>query len=157
MKVKETVLSPPKAKKIPKKLREHNDVRIDNYYWLRERENPEVLDYLKKENAYNEQKTAHTREYREALFKEMKGRIKEDDKSVPYKYNGYWYITHYEKGKNYPVYSRKKGSLDAPEEILFDVNEMAKGHGFFSFGGLNVSPDNKLVAFATDTVGRRNY
>lgn len=124
---------------------------------MNERENPEVLHYLNSENEYNEKMTAHTRELQEKLFLEMRGRIKEDDSSVPYKLNGYWYLTRFEKGKDYPVYSRKKGSLDAPEEILFDVNEMAEGFEYYSLGGLNVSPDNKLIAFGVDTLSRRKY
>lgn len=157
MKVVDKEILAPQAKKIPVKLEKHGDVRIDNYFWLRERENPEVVDYLTRENLYNEQMTAHTKDLQENLFQEMKGRIKEDDSSVPYKLNGYWYITRYEKGKDYPIYSRKKETLDAPEEILFDVNEMAKGYDYYRLGGLNVSPDNKLVAFAVDTVSRRKY
>lgn len=157
MKVADKDILAPQAKKIPVKLEKHGDVRTDNYFWLRERENPDVLDYLSRENLYNEQMTAHTKDFQEKLFQEMKGRIKEDDSSVPYKLNGYWYITRYEKGKDYPIYSRKKDTLDAPEEILFDVNEMAKGYDYYRLGGLNVSPDNKLIAFAVDTVSRRKY
>ncbi len=157
MKVADKEILAPQAKKNPVKLEKHADVRTDNYFWLRERENPDVLDYLTRENQYNEKMTAHTKDFQETLFQEMKGRIKEDDSSVPYKLNGYWYITRYEKGKDYPVYSRKKDTLDAPEEILFDVNEMAKGYDYYRLGGLNVSPDNKLIAFAVDTVSRRKY
>lgn len=157
MKVADKKILAPQAKKIPVKLEMHEDVRTDNYFWLRERENPDVLDYLTRENLYNEKMTAHTKDFQEKLFQEMKGRIKEDDSSVPYKLNGYWYITRYEKGKDYPIYSRKKDTLDAPEEILFDVNEMARGYDYFRLGGLNVSPDNKLIAFAVDTVSRRKY
>ena len=148
---------PPKAKKIEKKLEFHGDVRIDNYYWMNDRENPDVIDYLKSENEYNEKMTAHTKEFQEKLFEEMKSRIKEDDESVPYKLNGYWYLTRFEKGYDYPIYSRKKESLDAPEELMFNVNEMAEGHDYYSLGGLNVSEDNKLVAFGVDTVSRRKY
>lgn len=147
----------PVAKKIPTTLEKHGDVRIDNYFWMNQRDHSDVLAYLEEENNYNEQLTAHTKTFQNDLFKEMKGRIKEDDESVPYKLNGYWYLARYEKGKDYPIYSRKKDSLDAPEEILFDVNEMAKGHEFYNLGGINVSPDNKLVAFAVDHIGRRQY
>lgn len=147
----------PRAKKIPVNLEKHGDVRVDNYFWLRERDNSEVLDYLSRENFYNEQMTASTKELQEELFQEVKKRIKEDDSSVPYKLNGYWYITRYKKGKDYPIYSRKKDSLDAPEEILFDVNEMAKGYDYYRLGGLSVSRDNKLISFAVDTVSRRQY
>ncbi len=154
--LKDSIL-PPKAKKIAEKLEIHGDIRIDNYYWMNNRENPDVIDYLKQENDYNDNMTSHTRAFQEKLFEEMKSRIKEDDESVPYKLNGYWYLTRFETGKDYPVYSRKKETLDAPEEVLFNVNEMAEGYDYYSLGGLNVSPDNKLVAFGTDTVSRRKY
>ncbi|NDI98882.1 S9 family peptidase [Flavobacterium sp. LaA7.5] len=149
--------TPPTAAIHPKQLEKHGDVRIDNYYWLNERENPEVIDYLNKENEYYQKMTEHIKKFREDLYEEMKGRIKEDDSSVPYFYNGYYYITRYEKGKDYPIYSRKKGSLDAKEEIMFDCNEMAKGHSYFNLNGLNVSEDNQWVAFGIDTVSRRQY
>ena len=150
-------LQPPVAKIIPKTLEKHGDKRIDNYYWLNERENPEVIDYLNKENEYYQKSTAHTKPLQDDLFTEMKSRIKEDDSSVPYFYNGYFYITRYETGKDYPIYSRKKGTLEAQEEILFDCNEMAKGHSYFSLGGLNISEDNKWAAFGVDLVSRRQY
>ena len=147
----------PKAKKKQKELSIHNDIRIDEYYWLNDRDNPEVIDYLNAENAYFEQMTSHTKDFEQTLFEEMKARIKEDDESVPYKYNGYWYIVKYETGKDYPIYVRKKDTLDNPEELLFDCNEMAKGHDYFKLTGLSVSPDNSMIAFGLDTVGRRNY
>ncbi|WP_396162284.1 S9 family peptidase [Flavobacterium sp.] len=150
-------LQPPVAKIIPKTLEKHGDKRIDNYYWLNERENPEVIDYLNKENEYYQKSTAQTKPLQDDLFTEMKSRIKEDDSSVPYFYNGYYYITRYETGKDYPIYSRKKGTLEAQEEILFDCNEMAKGHSYFSLGGLNISEDNKWAAFGVDLVSRRQY
>ena len=148
---------PPIAKKIAKKLKKHGHVRIDNYYWLNDRENPEVIDYLNQENAYYDAMTLHTKELQQKLFEEMKGRIKEDDQSVPYLYNGYYYITRYETGKGYPIYSRKKGSLSADEEIIFNCNELAEGHAFFQLGGLSISPDNKRAAFSTDVIGRRMF
>ncbi|WP_159023173.1 S9 family peptidase [Formosa sp. L2A11] len=148
---------PPVAKKIPEKLIAHNDVRIDNYFWLNDREDEEVISYLNAENEYTKQKMAHTEQFQKDLFEEMKSRIKEDDESVPYKLNGYWYITRYEKGKDYPVYTRKKESLDAKEEILFDCNEMAKDLTYFKLGGISISEDNKLAAFSVDTVSRRQY
>ncbi|WP_370640656.1 S9 family peptidase [Flavobacterium sp. SM15] len=150
-------VAPPIAAVKPKKLEKHGHIRTDNYYWLNERENPEVIDYLNKENDYYNAMTAHTKQFQKDLFEEMKSRIKEDDSSVPYLYNGYYYITRYEKGKDYPIYARKKGSLDAKEEIMFDCNEMAKGHAYFQLGGLNVSEDNKWCAFGVDTVSRREY
>ena len=148
---------PPIAKIIPKTLDKFGDVRIDNYFWLNDRENPEVIDYLNKENAYYKKMTAHTKAFQKELFEEMKARIKEDDESVPYLYNGYYYITRFETGKNYPIYSRKKGSLSAKEEILFDCNKLAKGQPYFQLGGLSISPDNKLAVFSLDIVGRRIY
>lgn len=150
-------IKPPVAKIVPKKLEKHGDIRIDNYYWLNERENPEVIDYLNKENEYYQKSTAHTKQFQEELFLEMKGRIKEDDTSVPYFYNGYWYITRFETGKDYPIHTRKKGSLEAKEEILFDCNEMAKGQSYFNLSGINISEDNKWAAFGVDLVSRRQY
>jgi len=152
-----SVIKPPQAKIIPTKLEKFDDIRIDNYFWLNDRENPEVIDYLNKENQYYQEMTAHTNNFQKELFEEMKSRIKEDDQSVPYLYNGYYYITRFETGSDYPIYSRKKGSLTAKEEILFNCNELAKGHKFFKLGGLSVSSDNQYIAFSVDTVGRRIY
>ena len=152
-----TNLQAPIAKKLPKELSIHNDNRIDDYYWMNDRENPEVIDYLNAENTYFEEMTAHTKDFEQCLFEEMKARIKEDDESVPYKYNGYWYIVKYETGKDYPIYIRKKDTLDNPEELLFDCNAMAEAHDYFKLTGLSVSPDNTMIAFGLDTVGRRNY
>lgn len=151
------IIQPPVATKKTKELSVHGDLRIDNYYWLNKKENPEVIDYLNAENDYTKSMMRHTETFQKELFKEMKGRIKEDDTSVPYKLNGYWYITHYEKGKDYPIYIRKKERLDAPEEILFDCNEMAKEHAYFNLGSIAISPDNTLAAFSTDIVSRRQY
>jgi oligopeptidase B len=150
-------ITPPKAEKIAKELKAHDDIRIDNYYWLNNPEDEKVINYLKEENEYYESMTAHTKKFKEDLFEEMKARIKEDDESVPYKLNGYYYITRYEIGKDYPIYTRKKGSLEATEEILFDVNEMAKDYSYYNLTGLNVSEDNKLVSFGVDTLSRRKY
>lgn len=141
----------------PHLIEKHGDKRTDNYFWLNQRENPEVINYLNQENDYYNKMTAHTKQFQSDLFDEMKGRIKEDDQSVPYLYNGYYYITRFETGKDYPIYARKKGSLDTKEEILFDCNVLAKGHSFFQLGGLSISPDNKFATFGTDTVGRRIY
>ena len=148
---------PPLANKIPKELKIHGDVRVDEFYWLNDRENPEVIDYLNKENDYYKQETKHTKIFQEDLFEEMKSRIKKDDSSVPYKYNGYWYITKYEKGKDYPIYTRKKESLDSIEELLFDCNIMAKDHSYFRLVGLNISPNNQFISYGLDTTGRRQY
>ncbi|MFP2995035.1 S9 family peptidase [Spongiivirga sp. MCCC 1A20706] len=147
----------PLAKKNPTQLEKHGDIRQDDYFWLNDRENPDVTNYLNQENEYYDCMTAHTKDFQKSLFEEMKARIKEDDESVPYKYNGYWYITRFEVGKDYPIFTRKKETLEAEEEILFDCNKMAKGHSYFKLGGLNISPDNNLVAFGVDTVSRRKY
>lgn len=147
----------PVAKIIPTTLEKHGDVRIDNYFWLNDRENPEVIDYLNKENDFYTAATAHTKQFQTQLFDEMKSRIKEDDESVPYLYNGYYYITRFETGSDYPIYSRKKGSLLAEEEIMFNCNEMAKGQKYFQLSGLSISTNNQFATFALDTVGRRIY
>ena len=151
------MIQPPIAKIIPRKLKKHKEIRVDNYFWLNDRENPEVIEYLNQENAYYQEKTAHTKDFQAQLFEEMKSRIKEDDQSVPYLYNGYYYITRFEKGQNYPIYSRKKESLSAKEEILFNCNEMAKDKPYFQLGALSISPDNKMALFSYDIVGRRIY
>lgn len=148
---------PPIAKQIPKELVAHNDVRIDHYFWMNDRENPEVIQYLEEENAYCDNALKHTEQFQKDLFEEMKARIKEDDQSVPYKYNGYWYILKFETGKGYPIYIRRKETLEAPDELLFDCNKMAEGHSYFKLVGISISPDNKKVAFGLDTLGRRQY
>ena len=152
-----TLVEAPKARKIPKKLIQHDDVRVDDYFWLNERENKEVIDYLEAENAYFDEVMAHTKDFQADLFHEMKARIKEDESSVPYKHNGYWYITRFEKGKGYPIYTRKKDSLDATEEVLLDCNKEAEEFDYFKVRGLSVSPDNKWLAYGEDTVSRRQY
>ena len=152
-----TDITIPIAQKKPKKLIKHKDVRVDEYYWLNDREDTEVLSYLKQENEYYKALTSHTKDFQKILFKEIKSRIKEDDHSVPYKNNGYWYATRYETGKEYPIYSRRKGKEDAAEQIIFNCNEMAEAHKYFSLGGVAVSPNNKLASFGLDTVSRRQY
>ena len=158
----------PKAEIQAKSLTIHNSTRIDNYFWMRltdeqktaknkDAQTQKVEAYLNSENEYFDQVTASTNNFQKELFEEMKGRIKEDDTSVPYFRNNYFYITRFEKGSQYPIYSRKKENLEANEEILFDVNKEAEGYEYFQLGGLNVSPNNTLVAFATDTVSRRQY
>jgi oligopeptidase B len=150
-------VSPPTAKVVPHRLEAHGHVRIDDYYWLRERDNPEVIAYLEAENAYTDAVMAHTEELQETLYQEILGRIKQTDLSVPVFDNGYYYYSRTEEGKDYPVYARKQGSLEAAEEVLVDVNQLAEGHGFTSVRSPAVSPDNDLIAFAQDTVGRRFY
>jgi len=158
----------PKAEIQEKSLTIHNSTRIDNYFWMRltdeqktaknkDAQTQKVEAYLNSENEYFDQVTASTNNFQKELFEEMKGRIKEDDTSVPYFRNDYFYITRFEKGSQYPIYSRKKENLEAKEEVLFDVNKEAEGYEYFQLGGLNVSPNNTLVAFATDTVSRRQY
>ncbi len=166
--MKSTDAKAPVAEKQPSKLEKHGDVRIDNYFWMRlsdeqknaidkDAQTQKVVNYLEEENTYYKEVTAYTKPFQEELFEEMKGRIKEDDSSVPYKDNGYFYITRYETGNQYPIYSRKKENLEAEEEVLFNVNEMAKDFDYYQLGGLNISSDNKLAVFATDTVSRRQY
>jgi len=150
-------IKPPVAKIIPKELTEHGQTRIDNYFWLNQRENPEVLAYLEAENAYKEALMAHTKDLQEKLFQEIIGRIKQTDMSVPYKDQGYFHYTRYEEGGEYPIYCRKKGSPDAEEEIILNVNDMAKGHDFFSVAGYSTSSDNNVIAYGVDTVSRRLY
>lgn len=152
-----TLIQIPKAKIIPQTLEKHGHKRTDNYYWLNNKDNPEVIDYITKENEYYTHSTAHTKDFQKDLFEEMKSRIKEDDESVPYFYNDYFYSTRFEKGKDYPIHSRKKGTLEAQEEILFDCNEMAKGFAYFNLAGLSISEDNTMCAFGVDTVSRRQY
>jgi len=150
-------IQPPKAKKIAKKLVEHGDERIDNYYWLNDSENPEVIAYLNAENEYYNAKTSNIKELQEDLFQEMKSRIKEDDESVPYKKNQYLYITKFKIGQQYPIFTRKKDTLNTVEEIMFDVNKMAKKHTYYNLSGISVSPNNKIAAFGIDKVSRRQY
>ena len=151
------IMQAPKAKKIEKKLTIHADTRIDPYYWLNDRENQDVIDYLNAENTYTKAVLKPTEKLQQQLFEEMRGRIKEDDSSVPYKLNGFWYETKYEIGKEYPIYQRYKESLNTQPELLFDVNEMAKDHAYYQLGGINISPNNKLAAFGVDNVSRRIY
>lgn len=150
-------LNPPVAKKIPQELTIHGDTRIDDYYWLNQRDNPEVMAYLEAENAYKEAAMAHTNELQEKLFDEIVGRIKQTDLSVPYKDQGYFYYHRYEEGGEYRIHCRKKESLEAEEEIVLNVNQMAEGHDFFNVRNFSVSPNNNLIAYGVDTVSRRKY
>lgn len=149
--------TPPIAKKVKKELKIHNDIRIDNYYWLNQRENPEVISYLNQENKYKETKLKSTKKFQKKLFEEMKGRIKKDDNSVPYFFNDYWYITKYEKNKEYPIYTRRYLNIEGQEEVLLDVNELAKDYDYYQVSGISISPDNKKMAFGVDTLSRRIY
>nr|NQU94329.1 S9 family peptidase [Bacteroidota bacterium] len=150
-------IDPPQAKKVTKEFNEHGNVRVDNYYWLNDREDPEVISYLEAENVYTETIMEHTIELQEKLYDEIVGRIKQTDESVPYKLRGYYYYTRYEEGQEYPIYCRKMGSMEASEEIMLNVNEMAEGFDFYQVTGINVSPDNRILAFGEDTVSRRKY
>lgn len=147
----------PIAKKIPHELSIHGDVRIDDYFWLNQRENPEVIDYLNQENLYQEEMMSDTQDLQNQLFEEMLGRIKQDDVSYPVKKNGYYYYTRYEKGKEYPIYCRRKDSMDNPEQVFLNCNEMAEGYHYFDIGAYSVSPNNELLAYSVDTVSRRQY
>jgi oligopeptidase B len=158
----------PIAEKIPFELKIHGETRIDNYYWMRlsdeqksaekkDAQTQKVYDYLNAENDYCNALMKHTEAFQESLYKEMVGRIKQDDASVPYFKNGYWYYTRYAEGKEYAIYCRKKGSLDSKEEIMLDGNILAKDLAYFDLGAMAVSPDNKILAYATDTLSRRVY
>lgn len=159
---------PPMADKINKELTIHNNTRIDPYYWMRladeqknakvpDEQTKQVLKYLKAENEYTKTVLKHTDDLQEQLFKEIVGRIKKDDESVPVKRNGYYYYTRFQKGGEYPIYCRKKETLNAVEEVVLDVNQMAIGHDYFHVTGLSVSENNKIAAFGVDTVSRRQY
>ena len=159
------------AKKIPYNLTEHGDTRVDNYYWMRlsdeqknaaaesrDQQTKDVLDYLNAENDYTKKVLAHTEEFQKKLFEEMKGRIKEDDQSVPMKDNGYWYYTKFVAGKDYAINCRKKETMENPsEEILIDGPAMAAGHDYWALGGIDITDDNALMCFSEDVVSRRIY
>ena len=149
--------NPPICKKIPFEMEKHGDLRIDNYYWLRERDNKEVIDYLEAENDFTKSSLKDTEDLQKNLFEEIKGRIKEQDESVPYKKNGYWYYTRFNKGQEYPIYCRKKENLNNKEEVILDANIRAEGHDYYQLGGMSISPDNKTLAFGEDIIGRRIY
>ena len=161
-------LLPPDTEKIPYEMTFHGDTRVDNYYWMRlsdeqksakhyDEKTTQVVDYINRENEYTQVSLSHTKTFQNKLFKEIVGRIKKDDNSVPYFENGYYYYRRYEKNKEYPIYCRKKGSLDSKEQIILDVNELAKGYDYFAVGGRFVSPDNNWLAYGVDTLSRRFY
>jgi len=153
------VPQPPVAAKKPHQVVSTNGTREDEYYWLRDdkRENAEMLAYVKAENAYADAMLAHVKVLETKVYNEIIGRLQQDDSTVPYLMNGYWYFRRFETGKEYPIYSRRADGANAPEEILLNVNELAKGHDFFEVGDIAISPDSKLMAWAEDTVGRRQY
>ncbi|MBN3584601.1 S9 family peptidase [Algoriphagus aestuarii] len=150
-------MTPPIAAKKPEILETHGHQRIDNYFWMRDRENPEVIDYLNQENEYLKDQLKHTEAFQASLFEELKRRIKEDDQSVPYFKSGYFWYARYEKGSEYPIYCRKPETLENPEEVILDVNFLAEGKSYFHVGATTSSPDQKILAFAADEVGRRIY
>ena len=150
-------LREPIAEKIEKKLSIHGDTRIDEYYWLNQRGDKNVINYLNAENAYRDEYMQDYKNLEEELFLEIKSRIKEDDSSVPYLDNGYYYYTRYEKDKQYPIYCRKKGDLKSDEEILIDVNIMSEGYEYFRVGDIEISPNDKIMAYSVDTLSRRIY
>jgi oligopeptidase B len=149
--------APPVAKIIPHPETLFGDVRNDNYYWLKDKSSPEVIKYLEEENAYTQTLMKPTENLQEDLYKELLGRIKETDLTVPHRIDDYYYYSRTEQGKNYPIYCRKKGSLEAPEKLILDVNALAEGHKFFSVGAAAVSPNHNLMAFSTDTTGSETY
>ena len=149
--------APPVAKKLPKTTEINGHTMVDNYFWLRDKKNPEVKAYLEAENAYTDAVMKPTEGLQKKLYDEMLSRIKETDVEVPYKEGDYFYYSRTEAGKQYQIHCRKKGSMDAPEEVLLDVNELAKGQKFMSLGGYNVSDDGNLLAYTTDNTGFRQY
>ena len=161
-------IQPPKPEKIPHEVETNGHKRVDNYHWMRlteEQRNSDskddqtgkVIDYLNAENEYLKASLKHSENLQEKIYKEIVGRIKQNDESVPYKSNGYWYYFRFSGAQEYKIYCRKKGSMTAKEEILLDVNDLAKGHTYYSVTGLSVSEDNNLLAYAEDSVSRRRY
>jgi oligopeptidase B len=152
-------VAPPVAPLRPHTVASPHGARTDPYYWLRddERTNPEVLAYLAAENAYRERCMQAVKPFEDALYHEIVSRLKQDDSSVPYRLHGYWYHTRFETGKEHPIFARRQGSLEAPEDILLDANLLAVGHDYYRIGAMEVSPDSAWLAFCEDTVGRRQY
>ncbi|SHE93037.1 oligopeptidase B [Microbulbifer donghaiensis] len=152
-------LSPPVAKKIPHKMSIHGHERIDNYYWMRDdlRKDPKIIAHLQQENDYSQAVMKHTRALQDTLFEEITGRLEEDKSTVPVKVRDYWYYSRYVPGQEYPVYARKKGALQGAEEVLLDVNTLAEGNDYYHVGRSVVSPNDRLLAYSEDGVGRRIY
>jgi oligopeptidase B len=147
----------PIAAKRPHEINQHGTTRVDNYYWMRDKQDPETLRHLRAESDYLEEMTQHTKPLQEKLFSEMKARIKEDDSTVPAKRGGYFYYEREEQGKQYPIFCRKQGSLEAAEEILLDQNELAEGKSFCSVGAFSISPDGTKLVYSVDYGGREIY
>ncbi len=150
-------LTPPVAKIDPKVDTVHGEERVDNYFWIREKSNPEVIEYLEAENRYTEAMMQHTEDFQEQLYQELLGRIKETDLSVPEKLDDYYYYTRTEEGRQYPIYCRKQGNLEAAEEILLDQNALAEEHEYLEMGVYKISPNHQLLAYSTDTTGGESY
>jgi oligopeptidase B len=150
-------LTPPAAKRVEHREVRHGATVIDNYYWLREKANPDVIDYLKAENAYTEAMTKDIQPFSDALYTEMLGRIKQTDLSVPTRRGDYYYYARTEEGKQYPIQCRRKGSMNGAEEVVLDGNELAKGHTFLGLGAFQISDDGNLLAYTTDVTGFRQY
>jgi len=152
-------IHPPVAAVRPHIVASPHGERVDPYYWLRddERTNPDVLAYLAAENAYRERSVAAAKPFENALYEEIISRVKQDDSSVPYRVHGYWYHTRFAPGQEHPIFGRRKGSLEAPEDVMLDVNELAVGHDYYRIGAMEISPDSEWLAFCEDTVGRRQY
>jgi oligopeptidase B len=164
----ETSKTAPIAEKIDSILTTHGDTRVDPYFWMRltdeqkiatqpDEQTQKVVDYLEAENAYNKEQLRETEELQDKLYNEIVGRISQKDESVPYFENGYWYYTRFEEGMEYPIYCRKEKSLEANEQIILNVNSLAEGYEYYSARGVRISPDNKILAFAEDTLSRRVY
>jgi oligopeptidase B len=151
------VATPPVAAKKPRVLTKFGDRRVDPYFWLRDKANPEVISYLDAENRYTDAAMKPLEGFRDALYREMLARIKETDESVPYRRHGYWYYQREVEGLQYPIYCRRKGSMDAPEEVILDVNELARGRKFTAVGTWEVSPDTTKLAYTVDFTGFRQY
>src|SRR5580693_8362345 len=149
--------TPPVAPRIEHREERHGATVMDNYFWLRDKSNPAVIEYLKAENAYTEAMTKGLKPFEEALYTEMLGRIKQTDLSVPSRNDGYFYYSRTEEGKQYPIQCRRKGSMEAPEEVLLDGNQLATGHTYFGLGAFAVSDDTHLLAYTTDVTGYRQY
>jgi oligopeptidase B len=148
---------PPVARTVPRTDTLHGDVRVDNYFWLRERQNPEVIAYLEAENRYADTAMAATRQLQETLYQEILGRLRQTDLSVPDRIGPYFYYTRTEEGKQYPIFVRRRGSMQAPEEVVFDQNQMAEGKRYYTLGAFSVSPDHRRLAFSVDTSGSEHF
>ncbi len=135
----------------------HGDVREDHYFWMRERDSAPVLEYLRQENQRTKEALAPVAQLEKKLYLEMRARIKEDDSSVPQRIGGYWYYTRYHEGQEYPIHYRRKETLDAPEQVILDENVLAQGHEYFEVASVDISPDQRFLAYSLDLVGRRIY